>query len=328
MATLTQILHKRSRATVNLEKGQIYVWTPGSMFTEFQPGNCSTWVAPTNGTAVIELWGASGSGSRGACCGYGVPGNPGAYVKKTLNVNAGDWVRGIVGLSCGNASTTCFRGCSQSSCMTICRVGICCFCLCAEGGRGGNTWCSTGTGGFCCFGRSSWLAAECFKTRGHPGDCGLICNWCSGWCSFGRGFGGDINCCGGVSCTSFIGTSGSRSCCYIYHTAISPGIISEDGAVLSWMSNCDSGINAATGSGAWETLYSLGLATKRPNNMHVPSGCWMGNKHCGCYESHGCSRYMPPGVPGAPFMNGDSNVCGHGIGGGHGMMRIKFIGNT
>lgn len=328
MATLTQILHQRSRAQANLEKGTIYTFTPATALTQFRDNSCVGWIAPANGMAVIELWGASGSGARMCCCGFGLPGNPGGYVKKYQCVAAGDWIRGIIGMSCGNADALCFRGCSQSTCMTICRVGCCCICLCAEGGRGGITYCSTGTGAFCCFGRSGWFASECFRARGYPGDCGMACNWCANWNQFGRGWGGDVNKYGGTSCVSFLGTSGSRACCYIHHTAVSPGIVADDGVVLSWMNECDSIASAATGAGQLQLLYNLGLATKRPTMQHMIVGCWNGNKHCSCYESNGCVRFNPPGVPGSPFMHGDGNVRGQGFAGGHGMMKIKFMGNS
>lgn len=330
MATLTQILHQRSRATANLEKGLIYTFTPGTMYTPFGYSNCCMiWQAPSNGVAVIELWGASGSGARMCCCGHGLSGNPGGFVRKTLDMCAGDWVRGLVGLSCGNADALCFRGCSQSTCMTVCRVNCNeCLCLCAEGGHGGWGMCSTTTSGFCCFGWGAWLAAECFREKGYPGSCGLACNWCNGRCMFGRAFGGDMNCCGGWSCASFVCAEGNSNCYIIHHLKTSPHIISDEGAVISFNSNYNSGIHADSGGGIYESLYGLGLATKRPNLGHAPTGCWMGNKHCGCYEAHGCNRFHPPGVPGVAFTGITTNVRAHASTGGHGMLRIKFIGNS
>jgi len=331
MATLTQILHQRSRATANLEQGTIYTFTTGTRQTNFGYTNCCMiWQAPSNGVAIIELWGASGSGARMCCCGMGLAGNPGAYVRKTMDMCAGDWVRGLIGMSCGNADAMCSRGCSaQASCVTICRQ-VCndCLCLCSEGGKNGWGMCSTSTTGFNCFAFGSWFAQECFRQRGYPNDCGLVCNWCASNCMYGRAWGGDVNRCGGVSCTSFICTTGNGVCGYIYHVRTSPGIISEEGATLSFMSNCDSNTNAVSGGGIYESLYNLNLATKRPNLGHTPVGCWMGHKHCGCYEDHGCVRYVPPGVPGMPITGLACCVRGHGGAGGHGLLRIKFIGNS
>ncbi len=328
MATLTSILHQRSRASADLEKGRIYLYSPATTLTQFSNSSCVYWCAPSAGTAIIEIWGASGSGARQCCCSVSIPGNPGGYSKKIQCVNANDWIRGIVGMSCGNSGDICFRGCSQSTCITICRPGCgTCTCMCAEGGWGGFSYCTTGSSGYCCF-EAGNFAVDCFVSRGHSLECGLVCNWSQCRYSWGKGWGGDVNKYGGTSCVSFLGCSGSQACCYIFHTAVSPGIIGEDGAVLSWTNECDSGVSAATGSGQFQTLINLGLATKRPTSQHMVTGCWSGHKHCGCYESNGCIRFNPPGVAGAPFMNGQGDVRGGGFAGGHGMMRIKFIGNT
>ena len=50
-----------------------------------------------NGTAIIEVWGAGGSGARMCCCGDGLTGNAGAYVKKTITVETGDTMTGCTG---------------------------------------------------------------------------------------------------------------------------------------------------------------------------------------------------------------------------------------
>ena len=330
MASLTSILHQRSRVNADIEKGRVFLFSPATTNTQFSNSSCVYWCAPSNGVAIIEIWGASGSGARQCCCAVTIPGNPGAYSKKIQCVQTNDWIRGIVGMSCGNSDSICFRGCSQSTCITICRVTAnCCMCMCAEGGYGGISYCSTSTGGYCCFGNAgSHFAVTCFNSRAHGLDCGLVCNFQQCRYSWGKAFGGDVNKDGGVSCVSFLASAGSQGCCYIFHTAVSPGIIAEDGVVLSWTGECDSGVSAATGSGQYQTMINLGLASKRPTSQHMVTGCWSGHKHCGCYESNGCIRFNPPGVPGAPFMNGQGDVRGGGFAGGHGMMRIKFIGNT
>ena len=100
MATLKGLLIQRNTAVPveeNLEKGYIYSWTPGTDFSNFCNGIC--WTAPSAGAALIEIWGAGGSGSRMCCCGDGLPGNAGAYVKKSINVEAGDTVTGCTGMS-------------------------------------------------------------------------------------------------------------------------------------------------------------------------------------------------------------------------------------
>jgi len=85
MTTLTQLLGNRELAFEdNLEKGRIWVYSEGNMYTGFCNGFC--WKPPGTGTAVIEIWGAAGSGAKMCCCGAGLPGNPPAYVKKTVCV--------------------------------------------------------------------------------------------------------------------------------------------------------------------------------------------------------------------------------------------------
>ena len=93
------------RVEENLETGKIYVFTPGTMYTNFCTGFC--WNPPGTGTAVIEAWGAGGSGAQMCCCGGGTPGNAGAYSRRTIQVTATDFVRGTIGNSCGNSSALC-----------------------------------------------------------------------------------------------------------------------------------------------------------------------------------------------------------------------------
>jgi|LauGreDrversion2_3_1035106.scaffolds.fasta_scaffold24501_1 hypothetical protein len=116
MTTLTQLLGNRELAFEdNLEKGRIWVYSEGNMYTGFCNGFC--WKPPGTGTAVIEIWGAAGSGAKMCCCGAGLPGNPPAYVKKTVCVCPSNYVCGYVGRSCNNSDSLCFRGCSESTCV-------------------------------------------------------------------------------------------------------------------------------------------------------------------------------------------------------------------
>ena len=72
MASLKGLLTVRNPAEMvedNLETGYIYSWTPGTNYTNFCNGVC--WTAKANGTAIIEAWGAGGSGARMCCCGDG-----------------------------------------------------------------------------------------------------------------------------------------------------------------------------------------------------------------------------------------------------------------
>ena len=191
MASLSSLIQTKSAiaqiSEENLDKGQVFVFAHGTYTQNFRCQFC--WIAPSNGTATIEIWGAGGSASRMCCCGIGIPGNPGAYAKKTVAITSGQCVYGNTGMSCGNASQLCFRGCS-------CNTGICIqndSCMCAQGGRGGMTPCVNSSGSiFCCFGSTG----HCITSTGT--GCGIVCNYGSGFL-IPQAYGGDINCQGQFS---------------------------------------------------------------------------------------------------------------------------------
>ena len=147
MTSLTTLLAARSavqqRGTEEKRAGNVWAFSYEDAYTA---GRCQfCWTAPTTGTAVVELWGAQGSGSMECCCaGGGIPGNSGAYTKKTVCVTGGSsYICGWVGCA-PYGSPICYAG--QSGC------SIACFfntsnnvILCASGGYGGYNMCSTGT---------------------------------------------------------------------------------------------------------------------------------------------------------------------------------------
>jgi len=66
MASLRSLLGTKQDAFVsvteeNLEKGRIYVYTPGTNYSRLWCGFC--FHPDTSGTAVVEIWGAGGSGA-------------------------------------------------------------------------------------------------------------------------------------------------------------------------------------------------------------------------------------------------------------------------
>ena len=61
----------------NVEAGQIFHFSMGANFEVFNNGIC--FKPCQSGTAIVELWGAGGSAAQMCCCGFGLPGNPGAY---------------------------------------------------------------------------------------------------------------------------------------------------------------------------------------------------------------------------------------------------------
>lgn len=317
MASLRTLINNKANSLTetNLERGQIFVYTPGTeYFTSAMP---FCWISPGSGNAIIEVWGASGSGSRMCCCGGGLPGNPGAYSKKCITVTGGSFVCGLVGMSCGNASQLNYRGRSEST--GLCYSGSSNGCICAEGGIGGCSLCSTGTNLYCCF-----VALNYCNTL-LAANCGIICNFgpgTTGCCA--QGYGGDINCFGGVSCVNFRCTTPNGNCCFLYHVAVSPGVFARDGTWVTYSIEQDNEHSKWSGQGIASFLNALGAAGTRPTGGNPYSSCWAGISSCGCYENQGCMPYMPYGVPGLPPVP-CTDVRDHGIRGGHGAVRIKYI---
>ena len=113
MASLTTLLQTKYDFVVgnetNLEKGRIYQYASfSSRQMNFRCHVC--WVAPSAGTATIEIWGAGGSGAEMCCCGFGIAGNPGAYSKKVITMAEGCFICAITGMPCRNEDDLCFRG--------------------------------------------------------------------------------------------------------------------------------------------------------------------------------------------------------------------------
>lgn len=320
MASLRTLINSKvsgaSSAEENLERGLVTTFTPTWEFTAGQMPFC--WKSPGSGTVTVEIWGASGSGARMCCCGAGLPGNPGAYSKKTFSVNASSYICGLVGLSCGNGGTLCFRGCSQAT--EICWVGSSSNgCMCAQGGRGGTSFCQTGSSSYCCF------AANSFCATFYNTQCGIVCNFGPATASCcAEAYGGDVNRRGGFSCASFLGCYSECICYHQYHVAVSPGVIAQCGAVITYGTENNSDMSMWSGQGHHQMIYSLNAARRTPAMGSPFVACWNGQQACGCYEIHGCLPYMPYGVPGLPAM-----PCGEvrdsGIRGGPGAVRIKFL---
>jgi hypothetical protein len=122
--TLSQLLRARNESIrpnlqeTNLETGTIYMYTEGTTYSTYASnyGSGFCWKAPTYGCAVIEAWGAGGSAGKVACCGYGLPGNSGAYAKKSICV----WPQG--GLT--SATTFTYAGTGVNASGTFNTVAI------------------------------------------------------------------------------------------------------------------------------------------------------------------------------------------------------------
>ena len=89
----------------NLETGRLYSFAEGNTYSKFC--KCACWCPTSNGTAIIEVWGAGGSGAKMCCCGNGLPGNSGSISKTTKTMTPSDYMYGCVGFACGNSDALC-----------------------------------------------------------------------------------------------------------------------------------------------------------------------------------------------------------------------------
>jgi hypothetical protein len=173
----------------HLERGRIWSYVPSMNQTPV----CFCWCPPSAGIAVIEVWGAGGSGARMCCCGWSIPGNAGAYSRKTIcfsqRQSCCTFVCGVADHAC-RESNLCFKGCSRPG-VACWRVGdsshLCCIpgigssaplagvpcdgCICSQGARGGISMCTTGESGWCCY-MCHWFCGTKLANE----NCGLICN--------------------------------------------------------------------------------------------------------------------------------------------------------
>lgn len=321
MANLSTLVSARLEgvtAETNLEQGTIYTYHSGGAYNDFRCLFC--WQAPAAGTAVVEIWGAGGSGARMCCCGSGVGGNSGAYSKKTLTVDTGGFITGCIGRSCGNANDIFFRGCSTGTCITICDAsGGTCYCMCAMGGRGGTTRCVDGTSIYCCL-----LSADSYPSTNTGTGCGIVCNYNAAWEAFA--YGGDINCNGTISCTYFYHCNPECRCSQYVTHAIPYGMFTIGLPRATTDVESAHGAPYPQGGGVDSTTMGLAGLSTQPTMGFYTMGCWSSHSMCQCYETIGCMSVTAPAVGGFPGMP-CSSVRNHGYRGGHGIVRIKFIGS-
>tara|TARA_B110000285_G_scaffold203005_1_gene238763 strand:- start:4403 stop:5362 length:960 start_codon:yes stop_codon:yes gene_type:complete len=317
MANLSTLLQNKQTiaqiSETNIDQGQIFVMYAGTYQTNFRCEFC--WYAPSDGVAHVEVWGAQGSASKMCCCGAGLPGNPGAYSKRTVDITEGQRISGQVGQSCGNSDQICFRGCSESSGVRICAAE--CTCMCAQGGRAGTSGCVDGTPIYCCF----EALGHCVSQVGSAG-CGIVCNYGSGY-FLPTAYGGSVNCNGEFSCIEFTHCNPACWCFHKQHVRTSANVYSTCPSTI--VATADPG---ATRGGHYVNSFFQGVAgtSASPTNGSFYDYCWAGNRYCGCYEAQGCIYMVPPGIP-APGVTPCSNVRDHGLRGGQGTVKIRFVAN-
>jgi hypothetical protein len=341
---LSKILGERLSPFVvetGLEQGQVEVFIAGPMESVFGTNDTDRmcWKSPGTGTLQIEIWGAGGSSGKNCCCGAGVPGNPGAYSKKTICVDSATMVCGFIGNSCNNNSL-CYKGCSQATCITICSPngllsGGCgntfCICMCAEGGTGGSTYCNGSCPPYWCLIQNGFPGTNCANCDMSDG-CGIVCNLL--FHNPRYAYGGDVNCnsgdpddvTGNWSCSTFHACYPCM-CGHHDHVAIPPGIIAEEGAVVTTNLGCASNFSATTGAPGPQLLNMITGAGRKGGPGSAPNAsCWSGNRACNCYETSQCVNWIPAGIPG-PTGHAVGDIRDHGWRGGPGMVRLKFIGS-
>lgn len=321
MTTLSTLIGKKAALfagnvptnETDLEQGSVYIFSTSDRGTS-TCGFC--WKPPANGTAVIEIWGAAGSGSNMCCCGIGLPGNPGAYAKKTVSVTTTDWICITPGCSIGS-QTLCFRGCAGPTTATIC-LSSGCSCLCAEGGMSGFAICSSTSGSpLNCF------AACNFCTTTISGGCGIVCNIGSTFTFLPSAFGGDINCGGGFSCLYVGDCNTANWCCFSANVRIPAGIISSTQQDIC-VPFADATASPMGGAGTDPYFAALAGVTRSPSNGGVYRRCWNSGQYCGCYESQSCIYTLPAAIPGlGPTVC--SSVRDGGQRGGSGKIKIRFV---
>jgi len=319
MASLKSLLGSKNfqSAETNLEKGKIWAYDNGSMYGCMCNGFC--WISPGAGVVRLEVWGAGGSGARMCCCGGGLPGNAGAYSMKEYNVTSGNRACGCMGKSCGNASQLCNRGCSSQSAACWFDASGSNGCICSQGGMGGQSFCSTNSSLYCCYRANGY----CTTNRGP--NCGIVCNACSGaWMACG--YGGDVNCCGCISCSSFLGCYPACTCMKYYHVALPANVMATNGTIVTYATESDSPYSRWSGMGMHQYVNALNAASRNPSQGVYHGSCWMGNRACQCYDMLGCQQHVPYGS-GGPASNPCPGVRDHGWRGGSGAVRIKYVAN-
>ena len=230
------------------------------------------------------------------------------------------------GMPCRNEDDLCFRGCGEPT--QVCWFGNAGGdgCMCAQGGMGGRSYCSTGNSPYCCF-----VAGGFCHTQGGDQYCGIICNFKDAsanpeFCA--QAYGGDVNCYGGFSCTSWRGCRVNCNCRRVEVSKFPPGMISTLGGEVHYTMDSDSPRSDWSGMGGWmNASHGYNLATRSPTRGGPYTACWTGNRSCGCYQANGRNPFMPAGLGGQGPTPCDG-VRDHAHMGGPGMIRIKFISDT
>jgi hypothetical protein len=150
--------------------------------------------------------------------------------------------------------------------------------------------------------------------------CGLACNTRN---AVAEAYGGDINCPGGISCTSFYTCDSADQCRTHFHIRTPAGVHATGGGMVTFSGDHDSAISQG-GTAQYQSahMYALeGMKRDPANGMNLQL-CYH-SRLCGCYENNGCQMTAPHGHGGAPSQTCNS-VRDQGQRGGFGAVRILW----
>ena len=365
MATLSSLLTSKSLLTegtkeTNLEAGRVWGYTatnhsetpPCAKFFGCQISGDDTWV----GEVEVEIWGAGGrSNGCSCCCGGGVGGNPGAYMKFNMPMTRNGFIY-IMGMRACNSGAHCHcGGQGNATCVQLCSGCIAstctyaCACACVQAGLGGRNQCMNGGSVMCCLGATGACITPNVDYQGNAvGDgCGMVCNVgnANNWpteanlpggcyCDYYAGGAGSKNSISGVICCNSDITRAART----FYGHCNPAEWNYHRQMISTApmrySTCGGemilGFNHTDGSTVGPSSFSnMDMAvqgmSRSPTSGMRSMACWASIRNCTCYEETGCVPYWPVAQP-APMNPPCSGVRTHGYTGGHGAVRIKYLG--
>ena len=119
----------------------------GTNYTNFCNGVC--WKAPRAGTAHIEIWGAGGPGARMCCCGDGLPRQRRWICLQKNYCRSRRYINRMYGYAAKRHHLVRLRNQSTGICWVTQNNGN--GCMCARGGYGGKSACTTGSSLYCCY---------------------------------------------------------------------------------------------------------------------------------------------------------------------------------
>lgn len=210
------------------------------------------WVVPPGTTCItFEIWGGGGGGAGTCCCMWGIPGQSGAWAKKTVTGTLGGCVYNmfVAYPSCCSPAPSCgYRGCQTY----VTGYGLTNFC--AEGGYGGCSWCFPWTNMNCGFYFPLSGCCACY----FGADCGVhgcFGGWHTGACS-------------------------ADGCCYKDIIPMSAGIVSSDRAFYIMRHENMNSVPSTPSAKAHMGFFG-GDNTKSIGTGGISSSSTGGNCYCG-----------------------------------------------